>query len=240
MRHLSKVLRHAAVPLLLILLAAGAMGQQTYVTRFDLFTGYTYLNSPNVSLGEHGFHTQFGVRVVRWMSLGFDYAVAQGDLTLTPDLLVPATQQALSQQLQYLAANHIISPTYQLVVPASSTTQVFAGGPQFAYRHFEKVTFFIRPSCGIIHETATPHPTDQIATTVVHQLAPSGHKTDHVIFYGFGGGLDYNFSKHMAIRVQADLVRDHLFSDLLKDSRGTVRVSIGPCFNFGKNIAESR
>jgi hypothetical protein len=72
----------------------------------------------------------------------------------------------------------------------------------------------------------------------VAQLAPAGKKQDWTIFYGFGGGADLLFSKHVALRVQADLVRDHLFNDILKDSRGTVRFSIGPCFNFGRNIKE--
>ncbi len=232
-----KISRHAAVPLLVLLLAATAWGQQTYVTRFDLFTGYTYLNSPHVGLAENGFHTQFGVRVIRWMSLGFDYSVAQGDLTLTPDLLLTSLQQTLGAQLAQLAAAGKLPPGYQLVVPASSLTQTFAGGPQFACRRWKPVTLFIRPSCGIIKEKATPKAGDPIAAGVVAQLAPGGDKRDNTIFYGFGGGVDWNITKHVGLRVQADFVRDHLFNDLLKDSRNTVRFSIGPCFNFGKNIA---
>jgi len=221
-----------------ILLAATASGQQTYVTRFDQFDGYTYLNSPHVSLAENGFHTQFGVRVWPWVSLGFDYSVSKGDLTLTPDLLTTALQQSLGAQLGQLVAAGVIPPTYKLVVPASSVTQTFAGGPQFAYRHWSSVTLFLRPSCGLIHETATPHPGDPIATGVVAQLAPTGKKTDNTAFYGVGGGIDLNFSKHVGLRVQADFVRDHLFNDLLKDARNTVRISIGPCFNFGPNIVK--
>jgi hypothetical protein len=79
--------RYAAVSLLILMLAATVSGQQTYVTRFDLFTGYTYLDSPKVGLSEHGFHTQIGVRPWTWMSLGFDYSVAKGDLSITPNLL---------------------------------------------------------------------------------------------------------------------------------------------------------
>ena len=70
------------------------------------------------------------------------------------------------------------------------------------------------------------------------QLAPSGQKTDNTVFYGVGGGGDYNFSKHVGVRVQADMVRDHLFNDLLQNARNTVRFSIGPAFNFGPNIAK--
>jgi hypothetical protein len=72
----------------------------------------------------------------------------------------------------------------------------------------------------------------------VQQLAPSGKKRDYTPFYGFGGGVDLLFSRHVGLRVQADLVYDHLFDDLLKDGRFTTRFSIGPCFNFGKNIAK--
>jgi hypothetical protein len=78
--------------------------------------------------------------------------------------------------------------------------------------------------------------TDLIAQSVVAQLAPSGRKTDWTKFFGFGGGADLNITKHFAVRVQGDFVRDHLFNDLLKDSRNTVRFSIGPAVQFGKNV----
>jgi hypothetical protein len=38
------------------------------------------------------------------------------------------------------------------------------------------------------------------------------------------------------MRAQVDVVYDHLFNDLLKDGRATVRFSVGPVFNFGPNI----
>jgi len=211
----------------LLLLSSLAIGQQTYVTRYDAFVGYTFLDSPHVSLFENGTHFQFGVRPKTWYSLGLDYSLSAGDLTLTPNLLLTSLQQQLSKELP---------PGYNLSVTSHSRTQTFAGGPQFSYRHYSKVTLFVRPSFGAIYERATPHPSGAIATLVVEQLAPSGYKTDWTAFYGFGGGADLLFSKHVALRVQADLVYDHLFSDLLKDGRLTTRFSIGPCFNFGKNI----
>jgi len=213
-----------------------AFGQQAYVSRFDLFTGYTHLDSPLVSLQENGFHFQTGVRANTWLSLGFDYSISVGDLTLTPNLLVSSLQQQLGAELGQLAAAGQIPPGYNLVVPAHSRTQTFAAGPQFSYRHFSKVTLFIRPSAGAIHEYATPQPADPIAALVAAQLAPSGHKADTVAFYGFGGGADFAVTKHVGLRVQADFVHDHLFSDLLASGRNTVRVSIGPCFNFGGNV----
>jgi len=220
----------------LLLLVAPAAGEQSYVSRYDIYGGYTFLDSPHVSLFENGFHFQAGVRPATWYSLGFDYSISGGSLTLTPGLLTTATQQELSGLLQELALAGQLPAGYSLAVPSHSRTQTFTGGPQFSYRHFSKVTLFVRPAVGAIYEVATPQPTDAISKLVVTALAPSGKKTDTTIFYGFGGGADFMFSKHVGVRVQTDLVYDHLFNDLLKDGRFTTRFSVGPCFNFGKNI----
>jgi hypothetical protein len=232
------VRRNILLAVALTLFAAQGFAQQTYVTRYDLFAGYTFLDSPNVSLFENGFHFQFGVRPATWYSLGFDYSVSEGNLTLTPNLLTTSLQQELGAELEGLAAEGKLPPGYALSVPSSSLTQTFAAGPQLAYRHFKKVTLFVRPDLGAIHEAATPKPAsdDLIAQGIVKQLVPSGTKTDWTVFYGFGGGTDFLFTNHVGLRVQSDLVYDHLFSDLLRDGRFTVRFSVGPIFNFGKNI----
>jgi hypothetical protein len=221
----------------LVLLANPVSGQQNYVARYDAYVGYAFLDSPHVSLFENGFATQVGVRPRRWLSLGFDYSLTAGDLSITPDLLLPSLQQSLGAQLAQLAAAHVIPPGYNLVVPTHSRTQTFAAGPQLAYRGMKHATLFWRPVfAGIIHEVATPNPTDPIASAIVKQLAPDGKKIDNVMFVGFGGGFDLLFSKHFGWRTQGDLVYDHLFNDLLKDARFTFRFSAGPCFNFGKNV----
>jgi hypothetical protein len=225
------------LPMLALLwLAAPAAAEQSYVSRFDLFAGYSFLDSPHVSLFENGFHFQAGVRPTTWYSLGFDYSISAGNLTLTPNLLTTTVQQELGGLFLQLAAAGQLPPGYSLALASHSRTQTITGGPQFAYRHFSKITLFVRPSVGAILEVATPQPSDAIAKLVVAALAPSGKKTDTTVFYGGGGGVDLLFSKHVALRVQADLVYDHLFNDLLKDGRYTVRFSVGPCFNFGKNI----
>ena len=107
-----------------------------------------------------------------------------------------------------------------------------------SYRHLKKVTLFVRPSVGAIYEDATPQPGDPIAKLIVSALAPTGKKTDWTAFYGFGGGADFAITKHIGLRVQSDLVYDHLFNDILRDGRWTTRFSVGPCFNLGKNIAK--
>jgi hypothetical protein len=239
--------RKNRVPLILLamlpastLFAPPAFGQrQTYVTQFDAYAGYAFLYNPHIGLFENGFAAQFGFRPRTWLSAGFDYSISSGDLTLTPNLLTTSLQQLLAAQLAALAAAGKLPPGYMLRVPVHSRTQTFAVGPQLAFRHWEHETIFVRPVfAGAVHETATPRPQDPIAAAIAAQLAPSGRKTDTTWFIGFGGGVDLLFSKHIALRVQADLVHDDLFSDLLKDGRWTVRFSTGPAFNFGRNIAK--
>jgi len=224
--------------LAVILTAAPAFCQQQNVTRYDAFLGYTYFSSPSIALVEKGVHLQLGVRPRTWYSVGFDYSRAGSDLVLTPSLLPPALQEGLSGQLTQLAALGRLPAGYVLKIPAHSVTQTMTVGPQLAYRHFKAVTLFVRPSFGAMREVATPHTQDPIATAIALQLAPSGKKLDWAGFYGFGGGADLLVSKHIAFRMQADLVYDHLFSDILQNGRRTLRLSIGPCFNFGKNIEE--
>ena len=136
-RRAAKHATNVLIVLALVLAAAPAYGQQTYVTRYDLFAGYTFLDSPHVSLFENGFHFQFGVRPKTWYSVGFDYSISKGDLTLTPDLLTASLQQQLGAQLQQLTALGLLPPGYTLTLPAHSTTQTFAVGPQLAYRGFK-------------------------------------------------------------------------------------------------------
>jgi hypothetical protein len=231
---------------IMLLLVAPAFGQQEYISRYDAYVGYAFLDSPVVSLFEHGVQTQVGVRPKTWLALGFDYTYASGDLTLSPHLLTPASQQSLSTGLAQLVAAGVLPASLvmgynlnALVVPTSSTTQTFAAGPELLTHRVPHVTLFLRPSIGVIYESATPRAsaTDPVAQAIVKGLAPNGKKTDSTLFFGFGGGVDWNLSKHVILRTQADLVHDHLFKDTLQDARWTVRFSIGPAFEFGKNIA---
>lgn len=177
-----------------------------------------------------------GVNPKTCSALGFDYSVSGGSLTLTPDLLTTAWQQQLAGLLQELAAEGLLPPNYTVAVPSNPLTQTFAAGPQLSYRRFLKVTLFVGPSVGAIHEVATPQPVDAISRLIVAALAPSGKKTHSTIFYGGGAGADFIFSKHIALRVPADLVYGHLFSNVLRGGRLTTRFSVGPCFSLGKNI----
>jgi len=217
---------------ILSMCAAPAFSQQTYVTRYDFSAGYTFVDSPHLGLFENGFNVQSTVRPRSWYAVGFDYTNTRGDTTLTAGLLPIALQRELAQ----FAAEGLVPPGFVLAVPTHSFTQTFAMGPLLTFRHFQRVMFFARPSLGAVRETATPKPHDPVTAAVVQFLVPAGKKTDWTGFYGFGGGADFILTRHFAIRLQSDLVYDHLFSDILRDGRWTIRFSIGPAFYFGPNI----
>ena len=224
-------------PLAFLWLSLPAFSEQEYVTRYDAFVGYGFLSSPNVSLFENGFAAQVGFRPKTWYSVGFDYTLATGDGMITPNLLPSELQAQLGATLTQMGRAGLIPAGYNLKVPIHSRTQTFAVGPQLAFRHFRNETIFFRPLfAGAMFEKATPQPTDAIAKSIVAGLTPAGFKTDTTGFVGLGGGFDILVNKHFALRSQVDVVYDHLFNDILKDGRWTVRFSVGPAFNFGPNI----
>jgi len=218
-----------------------ALGQQEYIGHYDVYTGYMYLKSPLIDLGESGFHTQVGTNPAKWYSLGFDFSAGTGDTVLVPGMLKSALQQQIAAQLAPMKAAGLLPASYEPAVPLHSRSQTYATGPQLNYRHFKALTLFIHPDLGAIHEAAIPNPlaSDRIAAAMVAQLAPSGIKTDWTYFYGVGGGIDVNVTRHFGIRMQADFVRDHLFSDML-NARNSVRFSVGPTFHMGRNVAAQK
>ena len=229
---------------ILFLLSLPLRGQQTDVPRFDVYGGYGFLNSPAVSLFEHGFATQFGFRPKSWVSLGVDYTFAAGDLKISTDQLLPSLQSQLQAGIAAGVKAGVLPASYpygSMKVTAHSRTHAIAVGPQLAYRRFSRATLFFRPVyAGIMHESATPQPQDAVIKALVNSLITTPTKTDNVLFVGFGGGFDILFGRHFAWRTQSDLVYDHLFTDLMKDGRLTVRFSCGPAFNFGPNIVKKK
>ncbi len=196
-----------------------AAAQQT-VNRFDLFTGYSHLSSPSVNLGQNGFNTSFGVNANRWLALGADFSIFTGDGA------IPLSDTKIASKVIPFLPPGVTNPS----IPFHAKTYTFAAGPQVNIRHFEKVTFFVRPGLGLLHERA------ELMGPLV-ALGPvlglSAKMNDTVPFYGVGGGVDVNASKHVGLRFSADFVHTSLFSDLL-ESRNAVRFSVGPTWKWGE------
>ena len=243
------------VAVLLPILCACAFAQQDYVGRYDVYTGFSYLGSPDVNLSQRGLNVQLGYNARRWLALGIDYSVQFGKGTLLPSELKPTYAAGLDAlvaagEAGAFAADGITIPAnYYAYAPFDATTQTFAAGPNLVYRHFKHVTIFAHPSIGAIHENITVDPHDTFTKYIVlpallGQLPPYAttpiirtvKPDDTTYFYGFGGGFEFNASKHMHIRTDVEFVHVDLFSGLLANSRNSVRVSVGPTFNFGKNV----
>ena len=110
-------------------------------------------------------------------------------------------------------------------------------GPQLAYRHFSE-DHLVFPAVHGRHPRSRRSPAEGCDRHRNRRpTGAAGRKRDWQGFYGIGYGFDINLTQHFGIRTQGDLVWDHLFNDILAQGRWTTRFSVGPCFNFGRNIA---
>jgi hypothetical protein len=240
--------------ILLLSLSVCAFAQQNYVGRYDAFFGFSYLDSPKLDLQQRGFNTQLGVNLKPWIAMGLDYSIQTGRAALVPSDLKTQFATPLNDLVAGLKGGGLLPPSYVLWAPFDATTQTFTAGPQLAYRHFKRVTFFVHPSIGAIHENISVNSHDVFTADVLLPLllgravpslglpaGPAVIKTpkpnDTTYFYGAGGGLDFNATKHVHLRADVEFVHVFLYSDLLANARNSVRLSVGPTFNFGKNVA---
>src|SRR5262249_39700929 len=69
--HMKRSRGLAVAACLFFLPSVAAFGQQAYVSRYDVFTGYAFLDSPHIGLFENGFQFQTGIRPRTWYSIGF-------------------------------------------------------------------------------------------------------------------------------------------------------------------------
>jgi hypothetical protein len=204
---------------------------QEYVAQYDAYFGFAYLTTPNMNLAQRGWQGQFGYNYRRWLALGFDTSYFGGGSSLTLPQLNDATIGKLAPILPLLPAG------YRVWAPYQANTYTITGGPQFNYRHFKYVTFFVHPAIGAMYQTVTVHPQDQIMTAMVtNLLGPTMKTSQWTPFYGVGGGFDLNVSQHVGLRFQSDWVYTQLFQNLLRNPQYTWRMSASPTFRLGKNV----
>ena len=204
---------------------------QEYVGQYDAYFGFAYLTTPNMNLDQRGWQGQFGYNYRRWLALGFDTSYFGGGSSLTVPQLNNATIGKLAPIIPYLPAG------YTVWTPYHANTYTITGGPQLNYRHFKYVTLFIHPDIGAMYQSVAVHPQDRIMTEIVSSLlGPSMKTSQWTPFYGVGGGLDLNVSKHVGLRFQSDWVYTQLFQNLLRNPQYTWRMSASPTFRFGKNV----
>ena len=224
-----QILRRLLLCVLVIFLCLPALAQQTDINRYTLYTGFDYMISPARNLTVRGFEGDFGVTVKPWLGLGADFS-AVGDGIISGAGAINGSETVYAP----LIAPYVDPGSVN--VPFRSTTYVFAAGPQFYIRKWDKVTFFVRPGFGGIHEIADISLSPQLIQLfqLLQIPVPNSHQTDTQWFVGMGGGFDINFSKHVALRYTTDWVNTHLFSDLLVPRQNYWRLSAGPTFRWGR------
>lgn len=213
-----------------LLVTLTSYAQQTEIKQFSLIGGYSYLSTPSLNLVQRGFNGDIAQNVRPWLSMGFDFSVFTGHSTLLPSHLNLATQAKLAAMLPPGF------PASAVSVPYSSSTYTYQLGPQLNYRHFKKVTLFVRPALGLLHAKIQAHPSAAATPIVAGLLSGKLSASDNTVFYGFGGGATWEISPSFGLRVTADLARYNFFDNMLKGSRNSVRLSVTPKFGFGKNI----
>lgn len=214
-----------------VLITIPAVSQQKDIPRYDLYTGFSDLNTPGLNnINQVGFNLQAGVNLSAWTALGFDYSFQNGSGSLTPSLTSVTLQRQLAAELP---------PGYHLSLPFRATTQSFAGGGQLVIRHYPKATFYVRPVLAAFHINAVPYPGDPVATAVSAQLAPDGRLADWFGGYGAGGGAEFSVSHWLSARVQFDAGWNHPLSNILEHGSVSYRYSVGPAFHFGPKLHSS-
>ncbi len=252
MTHRSRFTRTTRLGLLIAIFVfltqlPAASAQQQYVGRYGIYTGFTDLYTPGLNdIQQLGFHLQAGVDNKSWLATGFDYSVQHGSTTLIPSMASPAVLAGITQlyELYGLTGGAVgLPPTYAVNVPLSATTQTFTAGPTLNYRHFSKVTIFVRPSLAAFRLSATPHPRAGTGDVLVvgaleaaNYLSPQGKISDWTGAYGAGGGVELRLTNHFGARAQLDAVWNHPFNAILGSGGWSYRYSIGPTFHFGRNI----
>ncbi|HVO63499.1 MAG TPA: hypothetical protein VMT53_21420 [Terriglobales bacterium] len=228
-------MRRSIVILLFLSLSLSAVTclaqKQEYVGQYDAYFAFAYMTTPNMNLDQRGWQAQFGYNYRRWLALGFDTSYFGGNSSVTVPQLNTATVAKLAPIFPYLP------PGYTVYEPYHANTYTITGGTQFNYRGFKWVTLFVHPDIGAMHQSVQVNPVDPIQAGIAKSLLGPNMKTSEwVPFFGVGGGVDVNVSKHVGLRFHADWVRTAFFSDVLKNPQHTWRLSASPTFRFGKNV----
>lgn len=212
--------------------------QQTDIAQFSVVAGYSYLSTPSLNLAQRGFNGDFAQNVRPWISMGFDFSIFSGHSSLIPSYLNSATQTKLGGALAPLPApvRASLGAALNAGVPFESSTYTYQMGPQFNYRHFRKVTLFVRPALGLLHAKIQTKPTAAVTPLVMGLMSGKLSDADTSVFYGFGGGATWEITRNFGLRFTADLARYNFFGETLNGARNSVRLSVTTKYGFGKNI----
>jgi len=223
---------------ILILTTLTCLSQQSDIAQFNVIAGYSYLATPSLNLAQRGFNGDFARNVRPWLSMGFDFSTFTGHSNLLPSYLNDANQAKLGTVLGALPApvRASLGAALNQGVPFNSSTYTYQMGPQLNYRHFRKVTLFVRPALGLLHARVQTKPSAALTPLVMGLMGGKLSEADNTLFYGFGGGATWEITRNFGLRATVDYARYNFFDDTLNGTRNSVRLSITTKYGFGRNI----
>ena len=113
----------------------------------------------------------------------------------------------------------LTSPGTTALIRLKPSFYTVAGGPQFSYRKSSRVQPFARILLGLAYERASAN----VLINGVPLLSSDITQSDKSFDFTAGGGFDYHFREHLAMRMSGDYVRTY-FSNLTQNN---LRVSVG-------------
>jgi len=250
---MQKALIAIAVFVLVLAIATPASAQTPPFQKWDMYAGYSYLNTPSKDLTQHGYNLSFGHNVNKWLALGIDISRFNGS---APQ---PSTGAEVAKRISPTLLAGVPAPLLQALpgvkvqLPVDASTTTFAAGTQFQLRKNRWVTPFFRPFVGAFHGRAEGDPTKVTivslpagvsATQVGAVLAAIPQsvmknavtQSETVLGYGFGGGVDLNISKPIGIRFATDFIHTSLFDG----KQNNIRIATGLIYRFGGDVKTSK
>jgi len=249
-------IRRILLALLVLVCAVGVVVQpaaaQQYVQKWDMYGGYTHLNiySPSVNMSQYGYNLSFGRNINNWLALGADFSNFRGTGAQTtsgiklaakipPELLagLPSSYQAA-----------ILGTSFN--VPLNAETTTFALGTQFQLRKTKWITPIFGPFLGAFHSkgvgkakliTAKDPAINTLLAPVLAGIVGSVPQPTldkwmtqdaTVLGYGVRGGLDFNLSKPIGLRISTEYIRTPLFGE----RQNNLRAGFGLIYRFGGEI----
>ena len=220
--------------------ALSGFAQQDYIARYSVFTAFSYLSTPSLNLTQRGFDSDFGVNLRPWLTLGGDFSYQSGHSSLLPGSLSSSAQAKLAPIIPLLPPGFVLAvPFSTRPIPTrldrNSIIEKRRSLPTSRVLLWGHYTPAFNGQPGACQQPQL-HCQAILTKVVAGLVGPSLGRSDTVVFWGFGGGMTWEATHNFGLRIAADYVRYNFFSDLLNGSRGSVRVTMGTKFNFGKNI----
>jgi hypothetical protein len=233
----------------LLLLSAGALSAESLTLpahartlsppRYGIYLGLPTSVTPSEVLHQSGIEVQAGIQTRGWCTVGADFTRLTGAGSIAIGQIPKALRTPLQAEITGLEAAALLPPDYRFKIDGAASSMLFSFGPQFNTRAHRGVALLAHPDIGALREEIKPHPGDAFSRAVTQSFMPAGRKVDWTPFYGGGGGVDLQLSRHITFKSMIDVVYSHAFNDLLADGTWTYRFSSGVTFQFGSR-RESR